>query len=113
MTQQLAFVPDERMADVPALPTDRPMTRAEVWEYVQHIYEGVKTHDEQVTLAKDRWLGNYLWWVNVHGWRKQPDWTEGESVIGFACPTGPIDAVDKPNDVIYALLDRAQKARAA
>lgn len=84
------FVPDHRYEGAPPVPTDRPPTRAEVWAHVRHYYADIKTEQEMRDFAAATWIGNYTYWVNVNGWRRQPDWKEGDGIVEEACPTGPI-----------------------
>ena len=71
------YVGDDKLNTAPDLPTDRPPTRAEVWAYITHVYEGLWTQDKMEAHAKACWAGNYVRWVNFQGWRKKPD-SKGE-----------------------------------
>jgi hypothetical protein len=107
---------DARHENAPPMPFDRPPTRAEVWAHVQHYYSGGdKTEAQLQAMARDRWAGNYVYWVNFNGWKKQPDWTEGDPVIEAGVPTKPFEAGHGRsyyNDV-RALLERARERKAA
>ncbi len=78
--QQHKYVPDNRYAIAPALPEDRPPTRAECWKHYSIYFGGVKPHGEIVRFARNQWAWMYVTWVNNRGWRKQPDWVEGDPV---------------------------------
>lgn len=70
-------MPDNRYETAPALPTQRPPTRAECWNHYHHYFQGLKPYDQIVKFAKTQWAWFYVRWVNIHGWDKPPDWTEG------------------------------------
>ena len=72
--------------EAPKIPWDRPPTRREVWEYVEHYYKGVKSYDECIALAIRIFCGNYTRWVMVNGWEKPPNWKEGDKLVKAACP---------------------------
>lgn len=74
MPKPLRYVSDEKLNTAPPVPTDRPPTRAEVWAYVSHVYEGLWDEAKMKAHAKACWAGNYVRWVNFLGWRKKPDW---------------------------------------
>ena len=115
MTRRAAatrFVPDERYETAPRLPTDRPPTRREVWERLNHLYYDLKTPAQIATLAKGTWLFAYVWAVNLRGWDKPPDWQEGQAVVAAACPRAPIP-FDRMEKDVYGLLDAASTDLAA
>lgn len=93
----------------PPIPTNRPPTRAEVWAHVQHFYGNLKTTAELEKMARDRWAGNYIYAVNFNGWRKQPDWTEGDPVIDVGLPE-VFEAGSTYRD-IRPFLDRVRERR--
>jgi len=103
---RMQFVNDGVWATAPKMPHDRPPTRAEVWAYVHHCYEAVKTHDEMVAHAKCLFVGNYVYAVNLRGWDKPPDWTEGDPAPPKRCPTAPIPG-DEAAATVYRLLEEA------
>ena len=80
MPSQRRYVPDNRYAIAPALPEDRPPTREECWNHYSIYFAGVKPTEKIVTFARDQWAWMYVTWVNTRGWRKQPDWVEGDPV---------------------------------
>ena len=86
------YVTDDKLNTAPEIPTDRPPTRAEVWAYVSHVYNGLWDEEKMKAHAKACWAGNYVRWVNLLFWRKPPDWTEGEAKL----IDGPI-TVDNAN----------------
>lgn len=111
-TMEKKFVPDHRFEGAPKLPWDRPPTRNEVWAHATHYFADIKTPDELKDFARNLWIGNYVFWVNVRGWRRQPDWSEGEAVFEGACPTGPIFP-DQMHRVVSDLDRIARQRRAA
>jgi hypothetical protein len=98
-------VSDEKLNTAPEMPTDRPPTRAEVWAYITHVYEGLWTEDKMEAHAKACWAGNYVRWVNLHGWRKKPDW-EGEAQLelGTEEVEGPISVDNANYDYVKGLM---------
>ena len=83
------YVSESRWSkDAPKIPCDRPPTRRECWEYVEHYYKGVKTREDAILLAIRIFTGNYIHWVQTRGWDRQPDWTENDPIIPSACPIG-------------------------
>ena len=82
-------VPESRYSgEAPKITWERPPTRREVWAYVEHYYRGVKTREAAISLAVRLFCSNYVRWVQVNGWFRQPDWTEGDPIIREACPRG-------------------------
>ena len=77
---QRKYVADNQYAITPALPEDRPPTREECWSYYNSYFAGVKKTQDIVRFARDQWAWMYVTWVNTRGWRKQPDWVEGDPV---------------------------------
>lgn len=105
------FVPDDRWESQPDFPTDRPPTRAEVWEYVQHYYHDLKSEREMKAYAAQCWAGNYVYWVNFHGWDKQPDWKPGDPVIPAGVPgRGDIKSGDNAYQIVKTYYDAARSA---
>lgn len=102
---------EKRHATAPQLPTDRPPTKAEVWAYWSHIYDGIKTHAELIADAKADWAYKYATWWLRRGWRKQPDWIEGAPVIDEAVPH--FISVDNWQSAVNDAWSRAQEAKAA
>ena len=91
------------------LPSNRPCTRKEAWDYESFIWAGHRDHEEIVVRARERWLWSYVSWFNFKGWRKQPDWAEGEPVIPGAVPTQPFYPDQRTwAETIYACLERAK-----
>lgn len=84
------YVADDRYLTAPAMPTDRPPTKEEVWAYWSHQLDGVKTTDEIKLFARGSWAWAYVYEVNFRGWRKHPDWVPGDPVIHEATPTRAI-----------------------
>lgn len=109
----LKFVPDDRYATAPEMPQGRPPTRAEVLAYCQHYYAGLKTDDEIVAMARDKWAWNYIYAVNFRQWDKQPDWVEGDPVVKAGVPTGPFEAGKRQYPPVKALLDATKRERKA
>lgn len=105
------FVPDNRWETAPPIPLDRPPTRAEVWAYVKHMYHDLKTPAELEAHAKATFVGNYVRWVNFNGWRKPPDWKEGQPAPPGRCPTGPI-APEEMTSTVYRLLGDTERTAA-
>ena len=85
------YVTDDKLTTAPDFPTDRPPTRAEVWAYVTHVYDGLWDRKKMEAHSKACWAGNYVRWVNLHGWRKLPDWTEGEDAEELELLVIPVD----------------------
>lgn len=108
------FVPDNRYATAPVLPTNRPPTRAECLAQARHFYEDVKTEQEIVTFARDHWAWRYVCWVNDKNWKAQPDWVEGDPIIDVGVPKLFEAGHGRSyyNDV-RALLERTKEKRAA
>ncbi len=107
----IRYVPDDRWQTAPAIPSDRPPTRAEVWAYVEHMYGDLKSETELKGFAAQMWAGNYVRWVNFEGWDKQPDWTEGDPVIRGAVPKqSSIESGQNPYPVVKSYLDQARRA---
>lgn len=95
------FVPDFRVEQAPRLPAGRPPTRREVWERLHFLYYDLKGHapsplcsdkcrrkPEGVleAMARSEWTWAYVYRHIFRGWRKQPDWVEGDPVISEAVP---------------------------
>lgn len=95
------YVPDNRVEQAPPLPTDRPATRAEVWEHFHFQFFDIKNHKatpsctnacrteqqgELEAFCRDAWAWYYIHKVVFRGWDKQPDWKEGDPVIPEAVP---------------------------
>ena len=74
----------------PWLPTDRPATKRESWEYVTHRWASTQTTEWCRVFAIDTYVWGYVRWVNLRRWRKPPEWTSG-SVAGHE-----LRGVDKP-----------------
>ena len=105
------YVPDDRWQSAPAMPFDRPATRAEVWAYVEHMYHDLKPEAERKAFASQSWAFDYVWWVNWRGWDKQPDWTEGDPVIAGAVPErGSIQSGQNLYPIVKSFLDQARSA---
>lgn len=83
------YVEPDVLATAPVLTCDRPPTKAEVWEYVKHVYGATKTDDELKKTAREKWASNFMFAVNHRGWDKHPDWVEGQPVIREATRTEP------------------------
>lgn len=83
------YVEPHVLTTAPTLSFDRPPTKAEVWEYVKHVYGDVRAEDELKKLARDKWATNFMFAVNHRGWDKHPDWVEGQPVIREAVRTEP------------------------
>jgi hypothetical protein len=110
------FLTFDRMEKAPNLPHDRPPTRREVWDREHALYNGLKTHDEMKLRAKSSWVYAYCRWFNLKGWRKQPDWVEGDPVIEDAVPNVEVlywADVYENERILYACLERARERRAA
>ena len=73
-------MPDNRHATIPPLPEGRPPTREECWNYYSLYFAGLKNQHDIIRFARDQWAWMYVTWVNTRGWRKQPDWVEGDPV---------------------------------
>ena len=128
MTATLSkYVPDERVDNAPPIPTDRPPTRAEVWARYHHLYFDLKGH-KPTPLCTDKcqslpvgeleadcladWVWGYVYFYNFEGWRKQPDWVEGDPVIEAAVPTEPFWSGEgaKWTKIVKECFDRARRA---
>jgi hypothetical protein len=107
------FVPDNRYADAPELPNDRPPTRRECFDHYKHIFRGVKSEQEITRFAADQWAWIYVRFVNGRGWRHQPDWMPGEPVLDIGVP--PVFEAGKPSyyNEVRALLELVRERRAA
>lgn len=46
----------------------------------------MKTYDEAIAFARFHWTSSYVYWVNIKGWQKQPDWTPGQPIVREAIP---------------------------
>lgn len=82
--------PEEQYATAPKMPTERPCTKQEMWDWVVHMYGGVFETPKLKELAQGQWAWSYVRAVNFEGWRKQPDWLPGDPVIAEAVPAGPL-----------------------
>lgn len=119
-------VPDNRFAAAPPLPERRPPTRAEVWERFHSIYFDYKAHakkplctdrcnnrsaGELEGFCKEAWVWYYVSAFNFDGWRRQPDWTEGDTIIPGAVPDAQFQGGDVSgwNRVVYACLETANQ----
>lgn len=110
------FVPDDRLERAPALPTNRPATRHEIWERNWFLYHDLKDRDEIAQMSKRAWVMNYVWHFNFRGWRKHPDWAEGQPVALEAVPTVTVfwlGDVYENERILYACLERVRERRAA
>jgi hypothetical protein len=103
---------EERVLAAPKLPSDRPCTKLEAWAHESFIWEGIKTHEEIVVRARERWIWSYVHWFNFKAWRKQPDWTEGDPVLTHAVPSEPFypNKQGSWGDTVYAALEQAREA---
>lgn len=81
--------PEEQYRTAPRMPSGRPPTKAEVWEWTVHMYGGTFPEEKLKVMAQDTWAWSYIWQVNRKGWNKQPDWLPGDPVIAAAVPAGP------------------------
>ena len=96
------YVPDARLQAAPPWVTGRPPTRREVWErlhYIHHDLKGHKPHElcnaacvrkpekELERFCALWWSSCYVQWFNFRGWRKPPDWVEGDPATPEAIPT--------------------------
>lgn len=81
------YLPDSAFHGAPQLSTDRPPTRREVWDHYSYVYGETWTHEKIVDWCRTNWIAHYVYWYNVRGWRKQPDWKESDPVIPEAVPT--------------------------
>lgn len=111
---QTRFVPDDRYATAPPLPTNRPPTREECWNHAKHFFSGLKSETEIATFARDQWAWYYVTWVNNRAWKAQPDWIEGDPIIEVGVPKLFEAGHGRSyyNDV-RALLERARERKAA
>lgn len=78
------FVPDHIAASAPKMPDDRPATKQEIWDWVQHVYSCLYDTPELQKLAQQKWAWDYVSWVNFRGWTKHPDWLPGDPVVSEA-----------------------------
>lgn len=105
--------PEEQYTTAPRMPSDRPCTKQEMWDWVVHMYGGVFEKPKLMELAQSQWAWSYVRAVNFDGWRKHPDWVPGDPVIADAVPTGPFtpDRSSFPNvnqlwEIAQAALER-------
>ncbi len=100
-----SYVTDDRLNTAPDFPTDRPPTRAEVWAYISHVYAEVWTTDKMEAHAKACWVGNYVRWVNLHFWRKKPDWIgDAQMELDTDEVEGPISVDDANYEFVKGLM---------
>lgn len=103
---------DQLSMDAPRLPTHRPATKREVWDHYSFIYKDIKPHNELARFCRDAWLWNYVDWFNFKGWRKQPDWVDGDQVIHEAVPNKPFPPDQGVwNNEIKRLLEVAERCK--
>jgi hypothetical protein len=72
---------DQLSMDAPLIPTHRPGTKREVWERYSFIYGDIKTPEELRVFCRDAWVWDYVYAVNFKGWRRHPDYMDGEAII--------------------------------
>ena len=72
---------DQLSMDAPTVPTHRPPTKREVWDRYSFIYGDVKPPEELSRFCRDAWMWSYVSWVNFKGWRRHPDWKDGDPII--------------------------------
>jgi hypothetical protein len=101
---------ERRWESAPKFPVDRPPTKAEVWAFYSHIYKNVKTDAELKSQARTAWALKYIFWW-MQGWRKQPDWVEGDAVIEAAVPHRI--SLQNYERAVYDAWDVAQERKAA
>jgi hypothetical protein len=109
------------------LPTDRPPTRAEVWNYYHGIYFDLKGHKpstictprcntepegELERFCQDEWVWGYVYWFNFKDWRKQPEWLPGQDVIPSAVPDRMFEsgAFHQWRNILKQMIDTAKGA---
>jgi hypothetical protein len=101
---------ERTLAAASMLPEKRPCTRKEAWDYESFLWADLKTHEELVARARERWVWSYVSWFNFKRWRKQPDWTEGDAVIEAAVPTKPFFPDQRGwAETVYDCLARARE----
>jgi hypothetical protein len=81
--------PEEQYKSQPKMPTDRPPTKQEVWDWVVHMYGGIFEEAKLRQMAQDKWAWAFVWEVNFRGWKKHPDWVPGDPIIADAVAPGP------------------------
>ena len=88
-------VPDTRSL-YHELPTDRLLTRAELWSRVEAYFAGTgKPREELVAFAKREWLQQYLYARCTRGYDKPPDWTKDDPI-----PPGSVPRVgNRPHEL--------------
>lgn len=94
----------------PELPHHRPPTRREVWEHYSYVYRNLWEEERIRDFCKARWVDAYVSWYN-RGWRKQPDWKEGDPVIATAVPSRPFFPGDATQRIVYDYLNRARQPK--
>lgn len=108
--------PEEQYLTAPKMPTDRPCTKQEMWDWVVHMYGGIFGTPKLKELAQGQWAWSFVRFVNQKGWRKQPDWVPGDPVIADAVPAGPITP-DQANfatvNKLWAIAQEALERQAA
>jgi hypothetical protein len=122
-------LPDDRVMAAPRLPANRPPTRREVWDRCHALYFDRKRHKarpdctercltderggELESFCRDGWVWYYVSAFNFNGWRKQPDWVEGDPVIEQAVPFRQfeVEQQSKWAETVYSCLARAQQER--
>jgi hypothetical protein len=123
-------LPDDRVMAAPRLPANRPPTRREVWERCHDavlrpeapqgpsglhraVLERTRRAASSKRSARDGWVWYYVSAFNFNGWRKQPDWVEGDPVIEQAVPFRQfeVEQQSKWAETVYSCLARAQQER--
>lgn len=108
------FLEPEHYAEAPKYPKDRPPTRREVWERQYFIYKDLKPYEVIVSRARTEFVTIWVNWY-LRGWRKQPDWTDGDAVVPSAIPKGPFWAgeVGKWSKAVFAAIERSRSERSS
>lgn len=104
----MTYVTEDRWETAPKPPLDRPPTRAETWAYYSHIY--ADDLENAAIRARNTWAWLYVYCFNFRGWRKQPDWKEGDPVIEAGIPNGPFFPGEANYASVKLLLDAARRA---
>lgn len=103
------FLNEADFHGAPELPHHRPATRREIWEHYSYIYRNLWDEDRIRDFCKTRWVDTYVSWYN-RGWRKQPDWKEGDPVIERAVPRRLFYPGDPAQRIVYDYLARARRS---
>ena len=121
-------ISDDRVMNAPRLPEGRPPTRMEVWAREHALYYDRKRHKlrdgcssvckmsdefgELEARCREGWVWYYVAAFNFKGWRKQPEWIEGNAVVPEAVPTREFTVTERSTwaETVYRCLNTASQS---